>query len=163
MRRPLMLVVLLFSLVAAAAAAPGAPVQYALTFYKPVQVIGIYGPTSVTRVEGTIGGVEVYGEYDSEHWVVTPAVIPTVTFASGTLTCAASTCSFVITELLDRTMTMHAASFTYDRRISGVVPIFATKSEWVSAVTRWADDHRVKPDLKAKIVAQAAGGGTPLR
>jgi len=153
-----LLIGLLLTLVMATAAAPATLVQYTLTFYKPVNVIGMDGVTAAQRVEGTIGGVVVSGEYDATDWIVGPLVSPTATLASGTLTCGAASCTLIITNLLGRETNMRGASFTFERPVSGPVSAFATRSAWVSAVARWADDQHLKPELKVQIVAQATGG-----
>lgn len=161
MRHPLLVCGLVVILTVPGFAASSAPVQFTLTFNKPVQIIGMDGVVRILRVTGTIGGVEIIGEYVEDGWRVGPKVSPTTTFASGRLSCSGSRCTFTIATLLDQETSIHGGSFTVGHSIAGPIPAFATRWAWVSAVARWADSH-VDPSLRDKIVFQAgaeAGSG----
>jgi hypothetical protein len=155
MRYFLLVFGLVVSLTVPGLAASSAPVQYTLTFKKPVQIIGMDGVVQISRVAGAIGGVAITGEYAGDDWRVGPKVSPSTTFASGKLSCSVYQCTFTITTLLDQPASIHSPSFTMGHPVTGPVPAFASRQAWVSAVARWADSH-VDPSLKDKVVSQAA-------
>jgi hypothetical protein len=154
-RMPMLIAAVFLSLAVWAVAAPVASVRYTLTFYKPVRIITGADFIASPRVSGTIGGVEVAGEYNGERWYVTSTVSPATDFASGPCRCSGYTCTFIITDLLGDSVNI-PGSFVAARPASGPLPGFVRRGAWISAVTRWADDHHLKPDVKAKILSQAA-------
>lgn len=154
MRMPIVIATVVLTLAASVFAAPVSSVQYNLTFYKPVRIINVGDFVAGPKVGGKIGGVEVAGEYNGERWYVTSTLSPMTNFASGPCTCAGYACTFVITELLGGSVNI-PGSFVADRPASGPLLGFGQHGAWVSAVTRWADDQHLKPDVKAKIVSQA--------
>ncbi len=161
MRYVLLVFGLVVSLAVSGLAASSAPVQYILTFNKPVQIIGLDGVIQIFRVTGAIGGVVITGEYAGDDWRVGPKVSPSTTLASGKLSCSAYQCSFTMTTLLDQSASIHGPSFTMGHPVTGSIPAFASRQAWVSAVARWAADSKIDPTLRDKIVSQAAGVQAP--
>jgi hypothetical protein len=154
-------VLLVFSLVVSLAvpgrAASSAPVQYTVTFNKPVQVIGLDGVIQIFKINGAIGGVPITGEYAGDDWRVGPKVSPLTTIASGKLSCLGYQCTFTLTTLLDQPASINGPSFTMGHPVTGPVPAFASRQAWASAVAGWAADRKIDPALRDKIVSQAAG------
>ncbi len=156
MRHFLLMWGLVVGLIVPGSGASSAPLQYTLTFNKPVQIIGPGGTARILRVTGAIGGVVVVGEYTDKAWRVGAKVDPEGTFADGNVSCSGTRCTFSITTLLDQPASVQSSSFTLGSPVTGPLPGFATRRAWVSAVAHWADTN-VDPGLKDKIVSQAAG------
>lgn len=130
-------------------------VGYTLTFHTPEQVIGME-VVRILRVTGVVGGVEVIGEYTEGAWRVGPKVAPDYTLADGTLSCSKAKCTFSFTALLDEPVSIPGPAFAVGRAVSGLLPGFATRRAWASAVSSWAESS-IDPGLRDKIVSQAAG------
>jgi hypothetical protein len=158
MTRSLLIVGLVVSLVGSGFAASSTPVEYTLTFHKPDQVVGpgAMPVVQVLQVTGVIGGVAVIGEYADDAWSVGPKAAPDSTLAGGAFSCSGTHCTFSITTLLDEPAGIRGPSFQLGRAVSGPLPGFATRREWVSAVAHWAESH-IGPGLRNTIVSQAAG------
>ena len=156
MKHSLIIGGLVVSLAGSGVAAPGAAVQYALTFNMPEQMIGMDGVVRILTVTGKVGGIEVTGEYTDADWRVGPHVAPHSTVASGKLSCAKFQCTFSITTLLDQPVSVQGPAFRLGRPVTGPLPGFATRRAWVSAVSRWAQDN-LDPGVTDTIVSQAAG------
>lgn len=155
MKRSLLVACLVSALAGPGGAAP-APVRYALTFNTPEQMVGMDGVIRILTVGGTVGGIDVTGEYTDADWRVGPSVAPQTTLASGKLSCAKFQCTYSITTLLDQPVSVQGASFRLGHPVTGPLPGFTSRREWVSAVSRWAG-NKVEPGVKDRIVSQAAG------
>ena len=156
MKHPLLIGAIVLSLAGSGGAAPGAPVEYALTFSMPEQMIGMDGVVRILTVTGKVGGIEVIGEYTDADWRVGAQAAPQSTVASGKLSCVKLQCTFSFTSLLDQPASVQGAPFRLGHPVTGPLPGFTTRRAWVAAVSRWAG-NKVEPGVKDAIVSQAAG------
>ena len=156
MKHSVMIACLVVTLAGSGGAAPGTPVQYRLMFHMPEQMIGMDGVIRILSVTGKMGGIEATGEYTDADWRVGPQAAPESTVASGKLSCVKFQCTFSITTLLDQPVSIQGPSFRLGRPVTGPLPDFTSRREWVSAVSRWAGS-RLEPGVKDTIVSQAAG------
>jgi hypothetical protein len=125
------------------------------------------------KAMGKIGGVHVVGRFDTTAGrlvVNPPGTKPRVAFLSGSLSCGNGGCTFD-GKLLGQPaagLVLHAKfkgngrgnekhdNGTLIRVTGSLAPLHSDRDAWMSAVTDWTGKFLVNPQIRARVLAQAA-------